>query len=258
MESLSALVLTKNEENNIVDCVESVNFADEIIIIDDFSEDRTVEVVKCLENRKIKVFKKKLENDFAIQRNYGLSKAKSDWVLFLDADERVSEGLASEITTLKSLTLFNQYTGFYIKRTDFMWGKDLKYGEIGNIKLLRLAKKDSGKWYGKVHEKWIIKGKIGNLKNDLKHFPHQTISQFLIDINYYTTIRAKELYDKGIISNWKSIICYPLGKFFLNYFMNLGFLDGIRGFVFATMMTFHSFLVRSKLWLLYIKQTHVS
>ena len=91
---LCVIILTKNEENNIVDCIESVNFADEIFIIDDFSEDKTIDIVKNLRNSKIKIFQHHLNNDFSSQRNFGLSKAIGEWVLYVDADERVLERLA--------------------------------------------------------------------------------------------------------------------------------------------------------------------
>lgn len=241
---ISAIVLTKNEEGNIVDCLGSLVWCDEIIIIDDNSEDRTVELVENLKNSKIKIFERHLNNDFAAQRNFAFRGARNEWVLFVDTDERVSEALASEI----SKQILNKINGFYIRRRDFMWGEELKHGETGNIKLLRLAKKNAGIWVGKVHEKWKIKGEIGELKNPLLHYPHPTISEFLLEINFYSTIRSQELFDQKIKTSVWQIIIYPLGKFVVNYFLKLGFLDGIPGFLVGTLMSFHSFLVRAKLW----------
>jgi len=249
---ISVIVLTKNEERNIVDCLESLSWCDEIIIVDDNSEDRTLEVAKKIG---AKVFTRNLDNDFSKQRNFGLEKANGDWVLFVDADERVSEALALEIKNLIRSTgsgqISNKYNGFYIKRRDFMWGKELRYGETGSIWLMRLARKDSGRWIGKVHEEWKIEGKVGRLKNEIIHYPHQSISEFLKEINFYTDLRAKELFEKGLRSNFISILIYPFAKFLSNYFLKLGFLDSIQGLVFASMMSFHSFLVRGKLWYLW-------
>ncbi len=251
---LSVIILTKNEENNIVDCIESVNFADEIFIIDDFSEDKTIDIVKNLRNPKIKILQHHLNNDFSSQRNLGLSQTKGEWVLFVDADERPSRALQGEINYLiwddKRTQKIN---GYFIKRRDVMWGKELNYGETGNIKLLRLAGRNSGIWEGKVHEVWKVKGRIGELKNLLYHYPHQTITEFLKEINFYTDIRAKELLDKNVKVYWSSIIIYPLGKFILNYVVKRGFLDGLHGLVFAILMSLHSFLVRGKLWILWEK-----
>lgn len=130
-----------------------------------------------------------------------------------------------------------------------MWGKELKYGETGNISLLRFARKDAGVWEGMVHEKWNIKGLIGKLKNPLRHYPHQTVSEFLKAVNIYSNVRAEELRIKNKKAFFWSIITYPLGKFFLNYLLKRGFLDGIQGFIFAVFMSLHSFLVRGKLWI---------
>lgn len=241
---ITVVVLTKNEEKNIVDCLESLSFCDEILLVDDNSQDRTVEIAKRMNAT---VLKHSLDNDFSRQRNFGLKMAKNDWVLFVDADERVNPFLAKEIIYMIAQEDFD---GFYIKREDTMWGKKLKFGEAGNIWLLRLAKKRAGRWEGIVHEQWIITGRVGRLKNSLDHFPHQSIEQFLKEINYYTTLRAKELFKEGQGIHWHSIIIYPKLKFLVNYFIRLGFLDGLPGFIYAIMMSFHSFLVRGKLWIL--------
>jgi glycosyltransferase involved in cell wall biosynthesis len=243
---ISVIILTKNEENNIVDCLESVSFCDEIIIIDDFSTDRTLQVVKNF-NLRVKIFQRKLEGDFSAQRNFGLTKAKNDWILFVDADERLSNGLKGEIMDFISAKN-KSCDGFYIQRKDIIWGKELNHGELGKIKLLRFAGKNKGVWKGKVHETWNINGSIGNFKMPLFHYPHQSIADFLKEINYYTDLRAKELYAKGVKTNGYKVVLYPMGKFTQNYFLKLGFLDGIEGLVFAIMMSLHSFLVRAKLW----------
>ncbi len=249
---ISVIILTKNEENNIIDCLESVSWCDEIIIVDDYSTDRTLEVIKNFSPR-IKIYQRSLQNDFSAQRNFGLSKAKGEWILFIDADERLSNGLRGEIQDFLETTP-QKYNGFYLVRKDILWGKQLNHGELGSIKLLRFGKKGFGEWKGKVHEIWDIKDNIGNFKMPLFHYPHQSIEEFLREINYYTDLRAKELYDMGEKVNFLKIILYPLLKFKVNYFFKLGFLDGIEGLVFALMMSFHSFLVRGKLWFLWQKK----
>lgn len=241
---VSVVILAKNEEEAIKDCLESVAWADEKIVIDDFSEDKTAEIAKKLGAT---VYKHPLQNDFAQQRNFGLDKANGDWVLFLDADERVSHSLQYEINTAIHDSL-NIIQGYYLKRLDTMWGKQLTHGEIGSIMLLRLARKNSGRWKGKVHEVWEVKGKKDKLANPLDHFPHQSIRDFLREINYYSTLRAQELHKKKKKSNSFQIVAFPVGKFISNYLFRLGFLDGIPGLLIAVMMSFHSFLVRGKLW----------
>lgn len=246
---ISVVVLTKNEEENIVDCLESVKWCDEKIIIDDYSTDRTVEIA---ERFGVKIYKRHLENDFSKQRNFGISNAIGDWILFLDADERVSKDLKEEINqNLKNTPKIN---GYFIKRADVLWNKELLYGELGNINLLRLAKKGAGEWRGKVHEQWKISGSIGQLNNKLYHFPHQTLKEFLSEINFYSNIRAKELLGEKVKASPFSIIVYPLGKFLLNYFIKRGFMDGIPGLILALTMSFYSFLARGKLWQLWQKK----
>lgn len=239
---ITAVVLTKNEEKNIVDCLESLSFCGEILVIDDNSDDRTEEIAKSLN---AKVIKHDLNNNFSAQRNFGLEKAKGEWILFVDADERINTQLIKEIINVISS---NSYKGYFIKRDDTIWGRKLKYGETGGIKFIRLAKKGSGIWEGKVHEEWKINGRIGILSNSLDHYPHQSIGEFINEVNYYTNLRAEELHANHIKVNWYSILLYPKIKFLLNYFLRLGFLDGLQGFIFAIMMSFHSFLVRGKLW----------
>lgn len=253
---ISAIILTKNEEKSIARCVKSVGFCDEILVINDYSTDETVEVINKLANRKVRVISHSLNDNFSQARNFGLHKAQSEWVLFVDADEEVPGALAFEISnTVSNWTrrIENEYNGFYIRRFDYIWGKILTHGESG-IKLLRLAKKNDGEWVGMVHEEWRIKGKVGLLKNPIVHYPHQTVQEFLKKINFYTNIRAEELYAKKIKVYWWSIVGHPIGKFIVNYFIKRGFLDGISGLVFTIIMSFHSFLVRGKLWLMWGKR----
>jgi len=243
--SISAVVLTKNSERNLEKCLESIKWCNETIIVDDGSTDKTKEIAK---KHKAKIFEHSLSEDFSLQRNFGLEKASGEWVLFIDSDETVSSSLREEINKFLSLDKNTRIVGYYIKRVDTMWGMRLRYGETGKLWFLRLARKNSGNWEGRVHEIWYVKGKTGKLKNTLDHFPHSTISEFLSKINFYSDLRAKELYNKGIQVKFLDVILYPKAKFYVNFLFKLGFLDGIPGFLVAAMMSFHSFLVRGKLW----------
>lgn len=245
---ISTVILTKNEEKNIEECLKTLKWADEVIVIDDNSIDKTIEIAQKMG---AKVFTRALDNDFSAQRNFGLEKAQGEWVFFIDADERVSPQLRAEIE-LK--TANSQYSGFYLKREDKIFGRTLKHGETAKIRLLRLGKRGRGEWEKPVHEVWNIKGEIGELKAPLLHYPHQTISDFLTEINLYSTIRAQELYGNNQKTNLLEILAYPLAKFLKNYFWYLGIFDGMPGFLLALLMSFHSFLVRAKLYLLWKHQ----
>jgi len=245
---ISVVILTKNEERNIERCLESVRWSDETIIIDDNSSDKTVEIAS---KYKVTIYENSLDGNFSAQRNFGLQKAKGEWVLFVDADEVISDGLIYEIQSAVGFNDQNlkNYNGFYLRRSDFIWGKQLKYGESGSLMFLRLGRRDKGIWHGKTHERWEIEGEAGKLINPILHFPHATLAEFLREINFYTDIRAKELNQKKVGVSFLSIILYPLGKFIVNFILKLGFMDGIQGLMFAITMSFHSFLVRSKLYL---------
>lgn len=252
---LSVVVLAKNEERNIGECLDTLKWAEEILVIDDNSEDETIEKVKKAEgDKKVTIFTRDLDGDFSGQRNFALRQAQGNWILFVDADERVSPKLAEEIKKKISENL--DIDGFYLKREDHIFGTILKHGETAGVRLLRLGKKGAGKWEGKVHETWRIMGKVGELDNPLEHYPHKTISEFLKKINDYSTLRGRELFDHEINTNLFEIIAYPTGKFFQNYLLRLGFLDKMPGFIVAILMSFHSFLVRSKLYLLWKQERY--
>lgn len=241
-KNLSVIVLSHNDELRIVDCLETVKFADEIIVVDDNSSDRTVELARQFTNH---VFVKELKGNFANQRNYALSLAHGDWVLFVDSDELVSENLKREIiSSIKN----SMCDGYYVRRVDYMWGRKILHGEVGQLKLLRLAKRERGKWHGKVHERLEIRGGTSNLTHPLIHIPHQSVSEFIVDVNYYSTLRAMELHEKNVQVTWIKIILYPLAKFFKNYIIKKGYKDQIPGLLYAILMSFHSFLVRAKLY----------
>ncbi len=245
---ISSVVLTRNDEATVAKTLESLTWCDETIVVDDASTDSTVAIAKNFTN---KIFQHPLNGDFAAQRNFGLAKAKNDWVLFVDSDEVVSDALAKEITPIRSG--MTEKSGYFIKRRDILWGRELKYGEQGRMKLLRLAKKDAGKWVRPVHEVWAIKGIVGELRNPLFHFPHPSVAQYLDEINRYSSLNASYLYKQRIRVHWWHIVAYPVSKFFLNYIIRLGFLDGTPGAVVAIMMSMHSFLTRAKLWQLWDK-----
>ena len=242
---ISAVVLTKNEEEQIEKCLKTLAFCGEIIVIDDFSTDKTAELAKKYTQ---KIYQRRLNDNFASQRNFGLDKAKGNWIFFVDADERVPKELQNEI--LKAAKT-KKYNGFYLKRKDFNWGRWLKHGETATVKLLRLAKKGKGEWQNPIHEVWQIKPPIGELKNPLHHYSHTTVSETIKRIDRYSSIRAKMLYQEGKRTNAFEILAFPVGKFLLNYFLRLGFLDGKAGYLMATFMSIHSFLVKAKLYLLW-------
>lgn len=245
MDMVSAVILTKNEEKNIKSCMAGLSFCGEVIVVDDASTDKTVKIAKKLGAR---VFCRKLQGDFSKQRNFGLSKSSGKWVLFVDADEIVSKRLAKEVEE-KTLSDKKDINGYYLKRLDHFLGKKLRFGETSQVKLLRLAKKDSGGWVRKVHEVWEMEGRVGELINPLIHYPHKTLKKFVHSMNKHSSLHATANLEEGKRSNLIKILFWPPLKFINNFIFKLGFLDGIHGFLVAMMMSFHSYLSWSKLWL---------
>lgn len=253
---LSIVLLTKNNASTIETTLASAAFADEIIIIDDYSNDDTLQIAR---KYSVKSEKRHLDGDFAAQRNYGLTKAKGDWVFFLDSDEIISKDLQKEIrdSISRAGTDEKGIAGYYVKRDDIFFGKKLLYGETAHVKLLRLGRKNAGRWIRPVHEIWDIKGRTETLTVPLLHTSHDDVAQFIDAINWYTTINAKHLYEDGVKASIFSIVSYPTVKFIRNYILCQGYRDGTRGMFMALMMSFHSFLTRAKLYMFWHKATSV-
>lgn len=247
---LTAVILTFNEESNIGDCVKGLQFCNEIIIVDSGSTDNTVKIAAKLG---ADVYDHSFKN-FSDSRNFGLKKSHGDWVLFVDADERIPDQLKKEI--ISKVNLNNSTAGYYFKRNDFMFERWLKYGETAKVRLLRMAKRDAGVWERSVHEIWQVKGKTEEMSNAIEHLSHSSIEEFVKKINYYSSFDAKEYYQNGRRARFWHLLAYPVAKFGQNYFWRGGFLDGEAGLVFAVLMSFNSFLIRAKLWLLPRKNAH--
>ncbi len=242
---LTVAILTHNDESRIKHCLKFINFSDEVLIVDDFSTDNTVKIAKEL---KARLVQQKLDNDFGTQRNRLLEQARGEWVLFIDPDEEVTTELANEIKdTLKE----PKYDVYFIKRQDFFWNKPIMHGEVSKARkngFIRLVKKGSGTWKGTVHEEFVTKKPSGQLQHSIHHYPHQTVNEFLQHVNFYSTLRAQELHKQKVKASIGAIIFLPFAKFLYTYFAKQGFRDGAAGFVYSFMMSFHSFLVRSKLY----------
>lgn len=242
---ISAVVLAKNEEQNIERCLKSLSWVDELIVIDDASSDKTKVISQ---NNKARVISRNLNNDFSGQRNFALKQARGEWVFFVDADEEVDLALKQEIQNQINQKN-NSINGYFFKRIDFFQNTWLTYGEISAVRLLRLARKNAGQWQRPVDETWEIKGKTKTFNQPLKHYPHQSLTEFLTSINTRSSLNAQVFFDQGkknTFFDWFK----PILKFKQNYFLRFGFLDKTPGLVFAILMSLHSFMVRAKLYLL--------
>jgi glycosyltransferase involved in cell wall biosynthesis len=254
--NLSLLLLTHNESKNLeknFDWLNKCKSIKEIVIIDDNSTDDTIESAKKLQsnNRDVKIFTKSLNNDFASQRNFGITKSKYNWIFSIDADEQPTKKL------IRFLNHFDkhQYKSYAFKRKDIFLGQTLNHGENSYLHFTRLFNKKYGKYVGQVHETWQSRQITQKTNLVIDHFSHQTIKSLIQKINFYTDIRSKELYQQKIKVNLFQIIFYPIGKFIQNYIFRFGFLDGTVGIIMALSMSFHVFLNKAKLWHLYKTQS---
>ncbi|MFA6005201.1 MAG: glycosyltransferase family 2 protein [Patescibacteria group bacterium] len=250
MKHISVVILAKNEEKNIADAIDSARFADEIIVLDDFSTDKTAAIAR---KQNAKVIQYKGKNDFAERRNFAAKLTQNDWILYLDADERVSKELANEIIDLPEDKVAIDYA---LKRIDFFWNHEIRFGEVYHARFVRLVHRKSGSFMRPVHEVWKSANTIQKLASPLFHYPHQTIGEFLNKINTYSTLNARYFFDSGKQTSALDIVVTPIGKFLYTYLLRRGFLDGPAGFVYSFMMSFHSFLTRSKLYLLSNDHNH--
>jgi len=251
MVNLSVVIITFNEEINIERCIRSVRtVADEIIVIDSFSTDRTEEICR-IEN--VRFIQHKFEGHIE-QKNWAVTQAKYPLILSIDADEELSEDLIKSIIEVK-----NNWTkdGYTMNRLTNYCGKWIKHcGWYPDIKL-RLWDSTKGKWGGiNPHDKYELKAgsSITHLNGDLYHFSYYTIQQHIAQVNKFTDILSKAMFDKGKRSSLLKILFNPIIKFIKYYFILLGFLDGYYGFIICRISAHATFLKYAKLRQLHFKK----
>lgn len=229
---ISALIITKNEAHNIIELIENLAFADEIVIVDSFSTDETEQL--ALQFDKVRFYKHSFEN-FASQRNIALSYASHPWILFLDADERLSPELTQEIKlTLKKPTA----DAYFFYRTYYYNKKLMRFTGLQADKNIRLFRKEVGTYTGLVHEKLMVDGKIGVLKNKLIHYSFHDFESYKQKLGYYGRLKAKEKFSKGEKYSIAKKYAHTVYCFLNRYFFRLGILDGSKGAIVSYLMAY--------------------
>jgi len=239
-KSISAVIITKNEEKYIRKCLDSVKWVDEIIIVDDYSTDKTLDIANEYTD---KIYKRRLD-DFASQKNFATEKTEGEWILNLDGDEAVSKELADEIKMFLAGGI-NKYNAFYIPIKHYIFGKKIMYGGWWPAYRKRFFRKGQARWEKPVHEELRVEGKTGHLKACLDHYCYETIAEFVDKINIYTTKDADE---GGVKFNIFKLILAPPKVFLYRYILRRGFKDGIDGLIIALLMAFYAFSLRAKCW----------
>ncbi len=224
MQTLTVIIPTFNEENYIQDCLYSVRFANQIIVVDSYSTDGTLAIVK---SHNCEVIQRKFDN-FSNQKNAAIALAKSDWILFLDADERVTEKLKIEINNTINAPKHNAYK---IKFPHFYMNRFLYHTEN---KVVRLVKNDDIHFEGEVHEKLLHKGSVGLLQNFMIHYTYKGLFHYIKKKDSYAWFQAKMANDKKKKTSYIHLLFKPFYRFFHTYIIRRGFLDGIPGLAVAS------------------------
>ena len=243
MIKISAVIITKDEEERITPTLESLPWIDEIVIVDAHSRDRTRELCKKYTD---KVYVREWKG-YVEQKNYVLQLATHDWVLSLDADERVSDELRDEIEELRRGGM--DCDGYYIPRKVFYLGRWIKHCGWHPDYQMRLFRKSKARWVGgSIHESCLVEGKLGYLRSPLLHFTYRNISEHLKRSNLYAELIARDKFRQGERASILKMVFLPLAAFIKTYFIRLGFLDGVAGLIISVLSANYIFLKYAKLW----------
>ena len=238
---ISATIITFNEERNLPRAIESLRCADEVVVVDSGSTDRTVEIAEKLGARVID----SPWPGYAKQKNVAAEAACNDWILSLDADESLSEALEGEIWRLKkngpqfdayTMPRLAQYLGRWIRHSG--WYPDRK---------VRLYDRRKASWTGEyVHESVKVEGSLGHLESNLLHFTTESLSEHLRTMDRYTTLAAEQLLESGESVSFARLLFEPPWTFFSTFVLKLGFLDGVEGLAIANMAALYNFVKYAK------------
>ena len=243
MLKLTALILTYNEEETLDACLQSASWADETLVVDSFSTDRTLDIAQRFGARV-------LQHEFithAKQKNWAIPQATHEWVLILDADERVTDELRNEIQ--HQLRTGPDHDLYIIYRRSFLFGREIKHCGWDRDKVIRFIHRDRCRYNNaSVHEEIEVNGTPGVLQGKLLHYPYRSFDQFFVKFERYTTWAAQDLDQDGVKAGFINLFLRPWFRFFKTYVLRLGFLDGKAGLVLSGMLAFYVFVKYARLW----------
>jgi glycosyltransferase involved in cell wall biosynthesis len=245
MRTISIVISAYNEEKKLSRTLTSVQWADEIVVVDSSSTDKTHSIAKEFG---AKIYIQPNNQMLNINKNYGFLKATKDWIFCLDADEVISEELKKEITTI--LKHDTDVIGYWIPRKNIIFNKWIQHGIWWPDKQLRLFRRGYGKYPCKhVHEYIHVEGNIGNIQSPFVHYNYESISQYLTKLNtIYTENEVNNLLNSGYQISWHDAIRFPLSDFVKVYFAQQGYKDGFHGLILSLLQAFYSFIVFAKVW----------
>ena len=246
---LTVIILVRNEEDNISDCIDSCSFASEVLIIDDNSSDRTIEIAQKKGNF-VRILHRSMNGDWGAQQTFGINQARNDWILFLDADERISTELKNNI-----ISIFPSIDNccYWVQRKNYFNSEQVSHGILRPDWVARLMPTKGSRVEGLVHPKIICPYENRRLKGYLLHHPYKSWDHYFSKFNKYTKLSAEKYFASGRrCSFFRDIILRPLWAFLKVYFINKGFLDGKYGLVFSI---YHYFYTMTKYVRLYELQS---
>lgn len=242
---LTVVIITKNEARNVADCLESVRWADEIIVVDACSEDRTAEIARRYTDQ-VHV---RAWAGYGPQKNFAIDRARFEWVLVLDADERVPEPLKQEILHTVSGARPDGPVGYEIARRNFFYGAWVSGGGLYPDCQQRLFRREAGRYDDTmVHERLELRGPVGRLRHPMDHFSMPTISHHVRKIMLYTTLAAKEKLKRRRAISPAQVGTHHVGTFFKSYVLRQGYRDGVRGLIVALFAAMYTFVKYAKAW----------
>lgn len=240
---ISALAITYNEEEHIERFIKSLSFADEIIIVDSNSTDQTTAIARSLN---AKVITRDFDN-FSAQKNFALDQAKHDWIVFFDLDEVISEVLANEIQA--KINSQSDVVAYNVKRHFHFMGQPITYSGFQNDAVVRVFKKSACRFDSSfVHEILQVNGKTETLKNTSEHYSYKSFDLYNEKLTHYSKLQAEMLYKKNLRPNAFHFVVKPWWRFFHQYVIKLGVLDGKEGFILAYLSAFAVFKRYLFLW----------
>ncbi len=241
---VSAIVITRNEERNIAGCLSSVSWADEIVVVDSESTDRSAEIARGFTR---KVFVAPWEG-FSAAKELALRHATCEWIFWIDADERASPELGREVADLLRSERRPPHAGYEVARRAFFVGKWIRHCGWYPGYVVRLFRKDSAVFTrSRVHEGLKLTGTVGRLSNDLLHYTDETLYHYFTKLNSYTTLAARDARDGGKRGSIPGLLARPAYMFFKMYFLRLGFLDGMHGLTLSLLSASYVFAKYAKL-----------
>lgn len=233
MQTISAVIIARNEEDNIGRCLDSVNWVNEIVVVDTGSVDKTIEIARVAG---AVVYEIEWQG-FGHAKAYGVDKATCDWILSVDADEEISIILAAEIRD--AVKSGNRFSGYYIPRKTNFLGRWIEHSRWYPDYVLRLFRKDKGTFSKSlVHEKTLVEGPTARLRNPILHYSYPDVSTYLEKFERYTSLGAEELHRNGRRFYPSDLLVKPIAAFCRHYVFGAGFLDGVEGFLIAAFSAF--------------------